>query len=90
MSSGPSGEAWNEAAFSNLEFDELLGQALSIADADQRRVVMKRIQEIMQEEGVIIQPYWRSIYRHYRDYVKGAEKHPTYELHYEKIWLDDV
>ncbi len=83
-----SGEAWNEAAFSNLEFDELLSQALSIADADQRRVVMKRIQEIMQEEGVIIQPYWRSIYRHYRDYVKGAEKHPTYELHYEKIWLD--
>ncbi|MEM9603310.1 MAG: ABC transporter substrate-binding protein [Pseudomonadota bacterium] len=82
------GEAWNESAFSNIEFDELLSQALSIADADQRRVVMKRIQEIMQEEGVIIQPYWRSIYRHHRDYVMNADMHPTYELHYEKIWLD--
>ncbi len=83
-----SGEAWNEAGFSNEEFDGLLSQALSIADADKRREVMKRLQEIMQEEGVIIQPYWRSIYRHHRDYVKGADKHPTYELHYEKIWLD--
>ena len=83
-----SGEAWNEAGFANEEFDTLLTQALSIADADERRKVMKRLQEIMQEEGVIIQPYWRSIYRHFKPYVKGASMHPTYELHYEKMWLD--
>lgn len=83
-----SGEAWNETAFSNVEFDELLGQALSIADADSRRIVMERVQQIMQEEGVIIQPYWRSIYRHHKDYVKNGDMHPTYEVHYEKIWLD--
>ncbi|MGB0865725.1 MAG: ABC transporter substrate-binding protein [Granulosicoccaceae bacterium] len=83
-----SGEAWNEAGFANEEFDALLSQALSIADADERRKIMKRLQEIMQEEGVIIQPYWRSIFRHFKPHVKGGEMHPTYEIHYEKIWLD--
>jgi peptide/nickel transport system substrate-binding protein len=82
------GEAWNEAAFSNAEFDAELGKALSIADADARRVVMKRIQEIMQEQGVLIQPYWRSIYRNYDPKVKGAEMHPTFEHHHYKWWID--
>jgi len=82
------GEAWNEAAFSNAEFDAELAKAMAIADADARRVVMKRIQEIMQEQGVMIQPYWRSIYRHYDPKVKGAEMHPTFEHHHYKWWID--
>jgi peptide/nickel transport system substrate-binding protein len=83
-----SGEAWNESAFANAEFDTLLAQANSIADADARRVVMKRIQEIMQEQGVMVQPYWRSLYRHYDPKVKGAEMHPTFEHHHYKWWID--
>ncbi len=76
-----SGEAWNEAAFANKEFDDTLTEALAIADADKRRVKMKRLQEIMQQEGVTIQPYWRSLYRHTKANVKGAEMHPTFEVH---------
>lgn len=82
-----SGEAWNETAFKNEEFDTLLAKANSIADADARREVMKRIEEIMQEEGVLIQPYWRSLYRHYDPKVKGAEMHPTFEHHHYKWWI---
>lgn len=83
-----SGEAWNEAAFANEEFDKLLGDALAIADADKRREIMAKLQKIMQDEGVTIQPYWRSLYNHARDYVKNAEMHPTYEIHVDQIWLD--
>jgi len=82
-----SGEAWNESAFKNEEFDTLLAKANSIADADARRVVMKRIEEIMQEQGVMVQPYWRSLYRHYDPKVKGAEMHPTFEHHHYKWWI---
>ena len=78
-----SGEAWNEAAFNNAEFDELLSTALSIANADERRVVMERIEQIMQEEGVVIQPYWRSIFRHKRKSLVGADMHPTFENRYQ-------
>ncbi|MCE8005959.1 ABC transporter substrate-binding protein [Aestuariivita sp.] len=80
-----SGEPWNESAFANEEFDTLLSEALSIADADQRREVMAKLQKIMQDEGVIIQPYWRSIYRHHKENVVGAEMHPTFEIHVTKL-----
>lgn len=80
-----SGEAWNESAFSNAEFDALLTQALAIADADKRRVVMEKIEKIMQDEGVIIQPYWRAVYRHHTAKVKGCDMHPTFEHHHD-LW----
>jgi peptide/nickel transport system substrate-binding protein len=80
--------AWNESAFSNAEFDGLLDQALAIPDADKRRELMTRIEQIMQEEGVMIQPYWRSTFRHYRSTVRGAEQHPTFEMHLGKMWID--
>ena len=80
-----SGEAWNESAFSNAEFDALINEALAIADADKRREVMARVEQIMRDEGVIIQPYWRSLYNHHRPDVVGAEKHPAHEFHFYKF-----
>ena len=79
-----SGEAWNEFGWSNEEFDGLLTQALAIADADKRREVMKKMEMIIQEEGVTIQPYWRSLYRHMREGVANADMHVTFEHHHYK------
>ncbi|MBS0122922.1 ABC transporter substrate-binding protein [Thetidibacter halocola] len=79
------GEAWNESAFSNAEFDALLDQALAIADADKRREVMAKIEQIMRDEGVIIQPYWRGLYNHHTPNVVGVEKHPSHEFHFYKF-----
>jgi peptide/nickel transport system substrate-binding protein len=83
-----SGVAWNETAFNNAEFDTLLAEAMSIADADKRREVMAKIETIMQGEGVVIQPYWRSLFRHAKPNVMDADMHPTFELHLYKYWLD--
>ncbi len=80
-----SGEPWNETGFSNAKFDSLLAEALAISDADQRREVMAKLETIMQDEGVIIQPYWRSIYRHHKDTVVGADMHPTFEINVAKL-----
>lgn len=79
------GMAWNEWGFSNAEFDELIGKALAIADADKRRVLMTRIEEIMQEEGVTIQPYWQSLNRHHKKGLIGGEMHPSYEFHLDTM-----
>ncbi len=73
-----SGVAWNEFGFANAEFDALLDQANSIADADTRREVMGKLQAIVIDEGVTIQPYWRSLYRHSSPNVVGAEMHIAY------------
>ncbi|MEM0935476.1 MAG: ABC transporter substrate-binding protein [Pseudomonadota bacterium] len=82
-----SGEAWNETGFANAEFDAALQEAMSIADADKRRETSAKLQQIMQDEGVVIQPYWRSTYRHAKPEIVGAEQHPTFEIHVYKLGL---
>ncbi|WP_371156183.1 ABC transporter substrate-binding protein [Jannaschia sp. 2305UL9-9] len=79
------GEPWNETGFSNAEFDATLTEAMAIADADARRALSEKLQRIMQDEGVVIQPYWRSTYRHARPELVGAEQHPAFEIHVYKI-----
>jgi len=83
-----SGEAWNETGFNNAEFDQLLADALATPDADKRKGIMAKLERIMLDEGVITQPYWRSLYNHSRPNVKGMGMHPTFEIHMDKIWLD--
>jgi len=83
-----SGEAWNEAAYANPDFDKKLSGALAIADADKRRELMKDIEAILQDSGILIQPFWRSIYRHHAEHVKGMFMHQTYELQLDQVWLD--
>jgi peptide/nickel transport system substrate-binding protein len=82
------GEAWNETAYSNPEFDEKLSAALAVADAEKRKGMMKDIEFILQSSGVIIQPFWRALYRHHADYVRGLFMHQTFELQMEEVWLD--
>ncbi|MFY0691353.1 MAG: ABC transporter substrate-binding protein [Paracoccaceae bacterium] len=82
-----SGEAWNEAGFANAEFDALLAEANSIADADKRREVMAKLQTIMRDEGVTIQPYWRSLYRHHREGIVGGDMHIAYLPQIYKLGL---
>ncbi|MGR3499929.1 MAG: ABC transporter substrate-binding protein [Limimaricola soesokkakensis] len=79
-----SGVPWNETAYSSEEFDTLLAEAMSLADVEARREVMAKMEKLLQDDGVLIQPYWRSLYRHYTDKVQGAEMHPTFEHHHYK------
>ncbi|MEL6959701.1 MAG: ABC transporter substrate-binding protein [Pseudomonadota bacterium] len=73
-----SGEAWNEFAYSNPEFDALLDQANAIADADARREVMAQIQQVLTDDAVTIQPYWRTVYRHAKPGFVGWDMHIAY------------
>ncbi|AXI44505.1 ABC transporter substrate-binding protein [Sulfitobacter sp. SK011] len=75
------GEAWNEAAYSSPEFDANLEKALATADVDARRELMAIGQKMMQDDGVIIQPYWRSLYNHTKVGLVGAEHHIGFEYH---------
>jgi peptide/nickel transport system substrate-binding protein len=82
-----SGVPWNETGFSNAEFDDLLTQAYAIADADRRRELMARMEKIIQDSGIIVQPYWRSTFRHMTADVHGLVMHPTFEIQLEGTWL---
>ncbi|MCA0045551.1 ABC transporter substrate-binding protein [Mesorhizobium sp. B283B1A] len=82
------GEAWNETAYSNPDFDAKLKQALSLADPAQRKEVMKDVEQILQDSGVIIQPFWQKLYCHMSKKVKNYGMHQTYEMDFQNVWLD--
>lgn len=76
--------SWNETAMANPEFDALMTQALSIADADKRRELAAKMGTILQEEGYIINPYSRSLFSHHKDGYAGLAHHPAFEHHHYK------
>jgi peptide/nickel transport system substrate-binding protein len=84
------GEAWNEAAYSNPELDAAVSEALSIADAEKRKEVMQKIETILQDSGIIIQPYWRKLYNHSMPVVQNHAMHPTFEHDFGKVWLSEA
>ena len=83
-----SGEAWNEAAFSNKEFDDTLTAALAVADVDKRREMVAKCEKIMQDEGVICQPYWRTLTNFTKSNLKGAGHHISFEFHPAEIYWE--
>jgi peptide/nickel transport system substrate-binding protein len=84
------GEAWNETAWSNPEFDKKLGEALAVSDAEKRKEMMEDIEKLLQDSGIIIQPYWRKLYNHSVPAVKNHGMHPTFEIDLGKVWLDEA
>ena len=80
-----SGEAWNEFGWSNADFDALLTKALATADVEKRREIMAEAIALLTEEGVTIQPYWRSLYNHTKEGLVGAEHHISFEYHPGRI-----
>ncbi|WP_027168058.1 ABC transporter substrate-binding protein [Mesorhizobium sp. WSM3224] len=82
------GEAWNETAYSNPDFDAKLKDALSQIDVAKRKEVMKDVEMILQDSGVIIQPFWQKLYCHMNKKVKNYSMHQTYEMDFQNVWLD--
>ena len=83
-----SGEAWNETAFSDAEFDSLLSDSLKVADAGTRSKIMAKMEAILQDSGIMIQPTWRKLYRTVSPDVQGLTgMHASYEMHFEKVSL---
>jgi peptide/nickel transport system substrate-binding protein len=75
--------SWNETGMANADFDAAMTKALALADADKRREIMVTLETILQDEGYIIQPYWRSLFRHAKDGI-NVEMHPSFEHHHYK------
>ena len=76
--------SWNETAMTNPEFDTLMAQALSLADADKRRELLVQMCTILQQEGYIINPFSRSLFSHHKDGFVGLGHHPAFEHHHYK------
>lgn len=83
-----SGEAWNESAYANPDFDAKLAQALATADVEARRAIMAELEAMLQGDGVLINPYWQNVYSHSSPKVKGYRVHQTFEMDLAGVWLE--
>ena len=74
--------SWNETGMANKDFDAAMTAALALADAGKRKVQAAKLEAILQDEGYIIQPYWRALYKHAKANVMGMDMHPSFEHHH--------
>ncbi|MFW6028565.1 MAG: ABC transporter substrate-binding protein, partial [bacterium] len=56
-----SGVPWNETSYDNPEFDKALEQAESIPDPEERSVAMEKCERILQDDAIMVQPFWRAV-----------------------------
>ncbi|AGT10598.1 ABC transporter substrate-binding protein [Paracoccus aminophilus] len=75
-----SNAAWNESNYANPELDKLLTEAEGILDPKERSKVMAKIEAIMQDDGPIVQPFWRIFSTVMDKKVQGFELHPSQYL----------
>jgi peptide/nickel transport system substrate-binding protein len=72
-----SGVPWNESGFSNKEFDSVLEQAEGTLDLAKRKALVARCEAILQEDGPLVQPVFKSTFTFMDKRVKGYSAHPT-------------
>ncbi len=83
-----SGVPWNETGYANPEFDRLLTEAEGILDVEKRRKVMRKLETIMQEDGPMAQPLWRSVFTAMDKRVKGFKMHPTSYIFCDELAIE--
>ena len=84
-----SGKPWNETAYSNPEFDKALDEAEATLDVEERKAKMEKPERILQDSGIMVQPFWRSVFKAAHKRVKGHVTHPTFYHQFHNVWIDD-
>ncbi len=82
-----SGVPWNESHFSDPEFDKALSDAEATIDVAQRRAKMQRVEQILLDAAVMIQPLWRPFYTLSANNVHAYLPHPARQMHLVKVWM---
>jgi peptide/nickel transport system substrate-binding protein len=81
------GVPWNESHYDNPEFDKALDEAGSLVDVNERRKVMAKVEKILQDDAIMVQPLWRGVFSATTDNVRGYTTHPTLYHQFNKVWM---
>lgn len=68
---------WNDSEYKNPDFDRALRMAQATVDVEKRREHMAVIEKIMQDDGPVVQPIWKSIFTFMHKRVANFKMHPT-------------
>ncbi len=82
------GVPWNETAYNNPKFDAALDDAEATLDVNERKKKMAVCEKILQDDAIIPQPFWRSVFKAANKRVKGFKTHPTLYHQFQDVWLE--
>ena len=82
-----SGVPWNESSYNNPKFDAALNEAEAFLNVDARRAKMEKVEKILQDDAVIVQPFFRSVFTAISDNVIGFEMDPVRYYRFHKVSL---
>lgn len=81
------GVPWNETGYSNPEFEKALDEAESTLDVEARRKIMERVEKILQDDCIMVQPFFRSVFTATSDKVMNFPAHPTRYHQFNQVWM---
>jgi len=82
------GVPWNESHFSDPEFDKALSDAEATIDVEARRAKMEKVEKILQDAAIMVQPLWRPVYTMTSAKVHGYSAHPSRQMQLTRVWMD--
>ncbi|GAB4370429.1 MAG: ABC transporter substrate-binding protein [Kiloniellaceae bacterium] len=81
------GVPWNETGYNNPEFDQALDKAEALLDVEERRKAMAVVEKILQDDAIMVQPFFRSVFTATTNKVMGYTSHPTRYHQFNGVWL---
>lgn len=82
-----SGAVWNETHFNVPEFDKALDNAIGIIDPGERSKAMQPVETILQEQAVMVQPFFVTKFTAASKKVQNFQMHPAEYFKMDKVWL---
>lgn len=82
-----SGAVWNESHYANKAFDDALDHAMTIIDPKKRSEAMMAVEKILQDDCVMVQPFWADKFTAISTKVKGYRLHPAEYYDIRTTWL---
>ncbi len=81
------GVPWNESSYNNPAFDKALNEAEATLNVEARRAKMEKVEKILQDDAVMVQPFFRSVFTAVSDKVVGFEMDPVRYYRFHKVSL---
>ncbi len=81
------GVPWNDSHFTDAAFDQALNEAEALLDVEERRQAMERVETILQDAAVMVQPLWRPVFTIVNERVQDWHGHPAQVHQFNKVWL---
>jgi len=78
----------NDTHFADPGFDEALDLAESTLDMDRRRARMQKVERILQDSYLMVQPLHCPIYAAASTRIRGFSTHPVQCHQFNRVWID--